>query len=446
MPNEKIITLEKKLEELRLLPRGSELVSVLNSLAYASFHSDPHTAETYVLEAKDIAEKQELLSDLAKSCSILGSINHHLGNYTEAKSYARKSMGIYEELEDKSGIASVQSVMARVYWSQGMTDKALEHYHESLRGKQECGAGKAELALCYLNLGACYSGLLRFELALSSYEYALEILEKSDDLKKLAYVYNNLGSLYGKMEELDKALEYFKKALGIRENLGDKNGIASTLSNLGSLKEDLGDNRSALDFFSRSLKLFEEIGNRRLLAYTSGCLGGVYTKLGLLDEAEDAICRGLSITRELNLKDWEILCLEKITDLYEVKEDYMKALMYSRQLKTCLEEHLNEKSMEKIVGLQVQFETEQKEKEAEIFRLKNVELSKKNDELRDALAHVKRLQGMLPICASCKKVRDDDGFWQQIETYISEHSDAEITHGICPECIIELYGKDLLPE
>jgi hypothetical protein len=116
--------------------------------------------------------------------------------------------------------------------------------------------------------------------------------------------------------------------------------------------------------------------------------------------------------------------------------------MYSRELKTCVEEHLNEKSMEKIAGLQLQFETDKKEKEAEIYCLKNVELSSMNDQLRDALDHVKRLQGMLPICANCKKVRDDDGYWQQIELYISEHSDSKISHGICPECMIKLYGKD----
>ena len=55
-------------------------------------------------------------------------------------------------------------------------------------------------------------------------------------------------------------------------------------------------------------------------------------------------------------------------------------------------------------------------------------------ELQDALAKVKQLEGMLPICAWCKKVRDDKGYWQQIEAYISLHTKAGITHGICPEC------------
>jgi len=441
--NKEIIALEKELEWLRREPPGSELAAVLNRLAYASFHSDPRTGEAYALEARDLSEKQGFLVDLAKSCSILGSINCQDGNYAEAMSYSRKSMEIYKELEDKNGIASVLSVMARVYWSQGMIDKALEHYHESLRGKQESGADKDEIALCYLNIGACYSSLFRLDPALSSYEYALKILKESGDRKKLAYIYNNLGSLYGRKEELDTAREYFLKALEIREDLEDKSGIASTLSNLGSLQEDLGNDESAMDFFSRSLQLFEEIGNRRSVAYTYGCIGGVYTRLGRLDEAEEVLGRGLSITRELKLKDWEILCLEKITKLYEAKNDLQKVLQHSRELNTCVEEHLNEKSMEKIAGLQVQFETEKKEREAEIYRLKNVELSAMNDQLRDALADVKRLQGMLPICASCKKVRDDDGYWQQIEAYISDHSDVKITHGICPECMIKLYGKDL---
>jgi len=56
-------------------------------------------------------------------------------------------------------------------------------------------------------------------------------------------------------------------------------------------------------------------------------------------------------------------------------------------------------------------------------------------ELRDALSNIKMLRGLLPMCAWCKKIRDDKGYWKQVETYITEHSDAEFTHGICPECL-----------
>jgi PAS domain S-box-containing protein len=62
-------------------------------------------------------------------------------------------------------------------------------------------------------------------------------------------------------------------------------------------------------------------------------------------------------------------------------------------------------------------------------------------ELTDALSSIKTLHGMLPICSSCKKIRDDDGYWQKIESYISERTQAEFTHGICPDCVRKLYPQ-----
>jgi AmiR/NasT family two-component response regulator len=73
-----------------------------------------------------------------------------------------------------------------------------------------------------------------------------------------------------------------------------------------------------------------------------------------------------------------------------------------------------------------------------------VELRRLNAELQDALAQVKLLSGLLPICASCKKIRDDDGNWHQIEAYIRDHSEAKFSHGLCQACAQELYpGIDL---
>ena len=66
-------------------------------------------------------------------------------------------------------------------------------------------------------------------------------------------------------------------------------------------------------------------------------------------------------------------------------------------------------------------------------------------DLQAALANVKTLRGLLPICASCKKIRDDKGYWNQIEFYIRERSDASFTHGICPECAEKLYGDVMKP-
>ncbi|MDH3355779.1 MAG: response regulator [Chromatiales bacterium] len=67
------------------------------------------------------------------------------------------------------------------------------------------------------------------------------------------------------------------------------------------------------------------------------------------------------------------------------------------------------------------------------------QLAKLVDELQEAMGKVKLLSGLLPICASCKKIRNDKGYWTQIELYIKEHSEAEFSHGICPVCVKKLY-------
>jgi len=68
-------------------------------------------------------------------------------------------------------------------------------------------------------------------------------------------------------------------------------------------------------------------------------------------------------------------------------------------------------------------------------------LAEKIGELRRALAEIKTLRGIVPICAGCKKIRDDSGFWQQVEVYVRDHSEAEFSHGLCPDCMKRLYPE-----
>lgn len=78
-------------------------------------------------------------------------------------------------------------------------------------------------------------------------------------------------------------------------------------------------------------------------------------------------------------------------------------------------------------------------KEMDCRKAREGELRRSNEELQKALREVKVLRGLIPICASCKKIRNDGGFWQQLEEYIGEHSEAEFSHGICQPCVKKLY-------
>jgi hypothetical protein len=71
--------------------------------------------------------------------------------------------------------------------------------------------------------------------------------------------------------------------------------------------------------------------------------------------------------------------------------------------------------------------------------LVSLNMQRLEQDLASSQREVSLLSGLLPICANCKRIRDDQGYWHQVEAYISTHSEAEFSHGICPQCIRELY-------
>lgn len=70
-----------------------------------------------------------------------------------------------------------------------------------------------------------------------------------------------------------------------------------------------------------------------------------------------------------------------------------------------------------------------------------MELLKKNEALEEALKEVNTLSGLLPICCCCKKIRDDQGYWKEVEQYIEDHSRLKLTHGFCPDCVNTMYPE-----
>lgn len=118
-------------------------------------------------------------------------------------------------------------------------------------------------------------------------------------------------------------------------------------------------------------------------------------------------------------------------DVTQLKRDKEELIRYRERLEAIIEAPTKELQR---AYLELQHENARRkqaesEKEATIAKL------------QDALAQVKKLGALLPICASCKKIRDDEGYWHQVDVYIRDHSETEFSHGICPECMGKLYPE-----
>ncbi|MBH0201836.1 MAG: response regulator [Nitrospira sp.] len=134
------------------------------------------------------------------------------------------------------------------------------------------------------------------------------------------------------------------------------------------------------------------------------------------------------IKQQKHLRDIPIIMVTAKNDLNNLKEAFLAGAM------DYINKPVNGVELLARVSSALTLKSEmdcRKEREAELRR--------SNEELQRALSEVKVLRGLIPICASCKKIRNDGGFWQQLEEYIGEHSEAEFSHGLCQPCLKKLY-------
>jgi PAS domain-containing protein len=145
---------------------------------------------------------------------------------------------------------------------------------------------------------------------------------------------------------------------------------------------------------------------------------------------EDAMVWGRMTFRSIRVMD-ERFVLVLVEDLTREKIQLNENELLRRDLEKRVEKRTAElrKTNENLILEVGEREKAEQEREQVIVKL------------QQALAQVKRLSGFLPICASCKKIRDDKGYWQQVEAYIRDHSEAEFSHGLCPECAKKLYPE-----
>ena len=127
--------------------------------------------------------------------------------------------------------------------------------------------------------------------------------------------------------------------------------------------------------------------------------------------------------------------IEGINDKTQTYAEFFHLIFFLLGLVTIISIYFIEKREAKVLAIT----NTALEKEIEQRKQIEGEREKLINDLRKALGEVKTLSGLLPICSSCKKIRDDKGYWNQIEVYIQAHSDADFSHSICPGCAKELY-------
>ena len=231
--------------------------------------------------------------------SLLGLIFWKLGILSKALGYHRRSLGIYEELNDRVGLASDYKSIGLVLDGMGKYQEALDILNKALKILEELN-DRVGMAKDYKNIGIVLDHMGKLQEALDSHNKGLKIDEELNDRVGMAKDYSNIGIILGHMAKSQEALDSHNKALKIDEELNDRVGMAKDYSNIGIVFDKMTMFQDALDSHNKALKILEELNDRVRLAKDYTNLAVVLDHMGKHQDALDSHNKALKIHEEIN--------------------------------------------------------------------------------------------------------------------------------------------------
>lgn len=428
--------LEKELQALNAaadVDRKRQL-DVLNALVQKIRHFDPQRAFTLSHQAAALAQDLDYPEGRLASLVNLTVLNTHVSpNYGAALRSANQALALLESAPDASIHAYLFQCLATIYRHLGDHPTAQTYMMEALTLCRQADDQALE-GLIDNDLGVLYRYTKDYELSLQWYEQALTIAQATGNQQRVALALNNIGDLFNAWGRPAEAIPYLQQSLALTRQLDIKILEPSLLDSLSEVYISQGNYAEALACLQQAQQIATEFGNQFELALLLRNTARIYQQQQAWEQALTYLHRSLAVAEAVKHKEGMYASHELLAAIYETQGEPAKALFHFKQFHQIKEELYNEQADQKLKTLQVIHETESAKQEAKLYRIKNVELQR-------ALDQVKQLSGLLPICSSCKKIRDDGGYWQDVAVYIRDHSEAEFTHGICPDCKARLYPK-----
>ena len=352
---------------------GQARVDLLNELGMMLHRSKPLITEAYAWESLVLSKRLGYRKGEADSNRLMGASYGARGKYFESMKHFSIARDIYVELDDKRSLATTYSNIGVVFGSQSRFDLAIAQHLKALAIFEEIN-DRNRIAHSLNCIGVIFRKRNNLERAEEYYLKALRIREETGDLSGLAKSYNNMGNLVKEKGDLENALDYHNRSLKLKEELGNKRGISVSYSNIGTIHLELEEYIPALEYYKNALSIVEELEDEEGISNNCNLIGHVMILLGKHEKALEYLERSLQIATRIGTRIYESDCYQELSNLYKAMGDYERAFLFFKKYSSLTQEIFNEKSAETIARLQIRYETEQKEKEAELYYLRNVEL------------------------------------------------------------------------
>ncbi len=362
---------EKKLKD----SCGLEKIILLNKLAIGYWYITPQKSIDYGMQALRLARELHHLEQEAISLRYIGAGYGIMGKYHKAIGYYSNSLKIETELSNPQGISACLNNMAVNYALMGRKVQALDFHFKALAIFEEIDY-KIGLSASLGNIGVIYKDWGNFERASEYLNRALGISREIHDLDTMSEWVNYLGEIELEQQKIEAAADKFDEALEWARKCSNLETEALVLSNIGKVHLKKSDFEKARECFNNTLNVSVKMGKKDGRAKAHTHLAHVLVSMEKHDLALLELEKGLEIAEEIHSLEISRDIYELYSKIYEDTKDYQAALS-SYQIYSKLNDQIfNAVTQTRIAELQTKFEASKKEQEAEIFRLKTVELEK----------------------------------------------------------------------
>jgi signal transduction histidine kinase len=370
-----------------------EKVDALNQLAsvltidHAEYRAGLATAQ----EANALAKSIQYEQGINESDYIITVSLARLGQNEEAARRAKIAIERYEKANDEAGLAKARLCLGTIYYAIGEYAMALGEMQKSLSLYQKLHDSKGEMYLMQ-NIGSVYLESGNLSLAQECFEYVLSAAKKLDDRTQQAMALGNIGVVHEKLGNHEKALEFHRECMAIVKSLNSMYHLAVAHCNLGLAYSNLGQLDEASQHLQQSLELSQKIGLQYIEAYSYYAIGCLSSKANDRNgsESTQTLQTALKIAEKIHAKDLIAKIYLELAESYAKAGKYEQAFLAHKAYHAANRELFSEESDRRLKVMGAVYEVEQAKMQAEIYRLRNVELIEANQlktELMSIAAH-----------------------------------------------------------
>ncbi len=336
----------------------------------------------------------------------LSVVYQSIGEFATSLEIQVEVQPIVDRLQDSTLSARNLMNTAINYTHLGDYSKAME-LHQAAYRHFEVSASNYELAYQLSNIGALYYQMEEYEEALTYFNRSAKITREAGEKISIGMVLQNVGTTLAKVGKHDKALERYNEALAVYREIGSHDGIARVEREIGATNVGLGNYAEALSHFNTALSYQQKLGSKKQVASLYYELGRMYAAALIrhpdsdeenkrlnFEKAVTFFSDALELYEEMQSQSQQFEIHRELAAVYKARDQFEESLRHFELYEGIKADVFNRKKVEMFQNLEILHNTERARNEAEIYRLKNVELAEANSRLEELNAEKNEILGI----------------------------------------------------